>query len=116
MTYSARKRAKMKTLVIHAPDYRIKDGAQSFESTFSSCLGDGYAISKNDAIILHPGSKVILLRNDRNKSRAEGTLVKLVPTTSKTPQGIRRYDVYFENPKVVLYKAERLNRFGVAVI
>lgn len=106
----------MITLIIHAPDYRIKDGAQSFESTLSSCVGDGYAISKAYASILHPGSKIVLLRNDRNKSRAEGTLVKLVPTTNKTPQGIRRYDVHFRDPKVVPYKAERLNRFGVAVI
>jgi hypothetical protein len=57
---------------------------------------------------------VVLLCKDTEK-RAEGKLVKLVPT-GKTDNGIERYDVYFENIKMVPYKAERLNRNGVAVI
>lgn len=108
--------AKRTTLVIHAPDYRVKHGEKSFEKTLATGVGDGYAISREDARIITPGLKVVLLRQDRNKRRAEGSLVKLVPTTSKTPQGIRRYDVHVKDWKVVSYKAERLNRFGVAVI
>lgn len=107
----------MITLVIHAPDYRVKDSADSFETILASGLGKGYAIFKKDVSKLPQGSKVVLIRQDkkRNKSRAEGSLVKLVETT-KTPQGIQRYDVHIKGLTEVIYKSVKLNRFGVAVI
>lgn len=113
-----RKRLKeenMATLVIHAPDYRVKDGAKSFEKVLGDGIGEGYAIGQKYISKLPKGSNVVLLRKDRNRKRAEGILVKLVPTT-KTPQGIQRYDVHVEKWTKVPYKSEKLNRFGVAVI
>jgi len=111
-----RKGGKITTLVIHAPDYRVKGGAKSFEAIFESGIGPGYAISQKDLSRLPPDSKVVLLRKDKNQKRAEGRLVKLVFTGGTIPQGIKRYDVHFNDRKLVPYKAERLNRFGVAVI
>ena len=107
---------KMTTLVIHAPDYRVKDGAKSFEAVLADGIGKGYAISQEDTSRLPPDSTVVLLRKDRNKRRVEGRLVKLVQTGRTTPQGIKQYDVHFKDRRVVIYKPERLNRFGVAVI
>jgi len=106
---------KMSTLVIHAPEAKVKKGSKSFEGIFKVGIGPGYAISQYDRSKLAPGSTVVLLRNDKNQRRAEGLLVRLVPST-KTPQGIQRYDVYFEKQTVAPYKPEKLNRFGVAVI
>lgn len=105
----------MATLVIHAPDYRVKQGAKSFAAVLATGIGDGYAIFQRDIARLVPGSKVVLLRKDSNEQRAEGSLVKLVSNGKTTPQGIKRYDVHFSGGKVVQYKPERLNRFGVAV-
>ena len=108
------------TLVIHAPYWKGKPGSPySFETYLKKSWGKGYAIYQKDVSKLPAGSKVILLRNDKNKRRAEGVLVKLDPTGEKTPQGIQRYDVYIKNLKEVLpynYKPEeKLNRCGVAV-
>ena len=105
----------MPTLVIHAPAGKAQqENKQSFETTFTRGVGDGYAIAQNLFSQLSPGCRVVLLCKDSEK-RAEGQLVKLFPT-GKTDNGIERYDVYFENMKMVPYKAERLNRNGVAVI
>ena len=108
---------KMYTLVIHAPDYTvIKQGKKSFDAVLRSGVGVGYAISANDVSRLSPGSKVVLLRKDKNQKRVEGQLVKLVPTHTYTPQGIRRYDVHIAGLKLVPYKPERLNHYGVAIL
>ena len=77
-------------------------------------VGDGYAIAQTLFAQLSPGCGVVLLCKDTEK-RAEGTLVELVPT-GKADNGIERYNVRFENIKMVRYKSERLNRNGVAVI
>lgn len=110
--------SKMITLVINAPWWR-KGGKPeepySWETYLKTGVGKGYAIRRKDASKLPSGSKVVLLRKDKNKQRAEGLLVNLVATT-KTAQGLQRYDVYFEKQAVVTYKPEKLNRFGVAVI
>ena len=106
----------MTTLVIHAPDHRVKDSAKSFEAVLTDGIGEGYAIFQKDISRLCPDCTVVLLRKDKNKRRAEGRLVKLVRTNRKTPQGIWRYDVHSKDRKVVTYKSERLNRCGVAVI
>jgi hypothetical protein len=106
----------MPTLVIHAPDYRVKPNVKSFEAIMADGIGDGYAIFQTDKDRLHSGCTVVLLRKDRNRKRAEGRLVKLEEINRKTPQGIQRYDIYFNERKHVPYKAEKLNRYGVAVI
>jgi len=103
------------TLVIHAPDYSVKYGAKNFEAVLADGVGKGYAIFQKDISKLPPNSTVVLLRKDKNKRRAEGLLVKLVPITKKSPQGIQRYDVHIKNLTVVPYKPEKLNRYGVAV-
>lgn len=105
----------MATLVIHAPDHRVKGGAKSFESVLSDGIGVGYAIYAYDIGRLTAGSTVVLLRKDRRRQRAEGRLLRLVPTNKYTPQGIQRYDVHITGLKPVFYKPERLNHFGVAV-
>ena len=104
------------TLVIHAPYWKGKPGSpNSFGAFFKSGVGLGYAIFPKDMSKLSPGSKVVLLRKDKNKSRAEGSLVKLVYTGRTTVQGIKRYDVHFKGQRMVTYKPEKLNHFGVAV-
>jgi hypothetical protein len=108
---------KMYTLVIHAPDYTvIKQGKKSFDAVVRSGVGVGYAIFPNDVSRLSPGSKVILLRKDKRQQRAEGQLVKLVPTNKYTHSGIQRYDVHIIGLKLVPYKPERLNHYGVALL
>ena len=105
----------MSTLVINAPKAKVEQTrAQSFEATFASGVGDGYAITKILFAQLSAGCGVVLLDKDQGK-RAEGTLVQLVPT-EKTENGIQRYDVHIKNLKMVPYKPESLNRNGVAVI
>ena len=117
------------TLVISAP-WNKKDEAgynvgkpgkrYSFEYILKTGIGEGYAIGKKYISRLIPGSKVILLRNDKDKKRAEGILVKPpVPTGIYLPQGIQRYNVHFKDAKVVSYRympKEKLNRQGVTVI
>jgi len=104
------------TLVIHAPDYRVKGGAKRFEAVLKDGIGQSYAIPKSWLSKLHRGSKVVVLRKDKNKGRAEGRLVQLVPTGRTSPQGIKAYDVHIQGLKKVGYRPERLNRFGVALI
>lgn len=103
-------------LVIHAPKYRERDGAKSFEAVLADGKGEEYAIFRKHAGKLHPGCTVVLIRKDENRRRAEGILVKLEQTTKKTRNGIWRYNVYIKNLKGVTYKEEKLNRYGVAVI
>jgi hypothetical protein len=105
----------MATLVINAPMAKVQQqGSRSFYSTFKSSVGDEYAISASLRAQLSPGCKVVLLSTDEDK-RAEGDLVKLVPK-SKTKSGMQRYDVHIKNLKMVPYKPENINRYGVAVI
>ena len=111
----------MTTLVILAPDYKVKRGGMSFKAVLTGGIGPQYAIYESIISQLTiPGSKVVVLRNNKigslhKRERAEGLLVKLVQTT-KTRGGIWRYDVYFEKWKMVGYAPEDLNRCGVAVI
>jgi hypothetical protein len=105
----------MLTLVINAPKAKTQEeNKRSFKSTFHSGVGDEYAIWSHLVLHLVPGCKVVLLSKDE-ELRAEGELVELV-AKSKTGSGIQRYDVHIKNLKMVPYKAEHLNRNGVAVI
>jgi hypothetical protein len=104
----------METLVLNAPSWREnEDGAKSFESMEASGRGDGYAIASTLVTRIAPGCPVVVLNKERSL-RAEGTLLRLVPT-SKTASGIQRYDVYMSGLRRVPYRPEALNRCGVAV-
>jgi len=71
----------MATLIIHAPKAMVEQEQKSFESTFASGVGEGYAIPKAIRARLAPGCMVVVLCKDvKPQRRAEGTLVKLVPT------------------------------------
>ncbi len=62
----------MATLVINAPKAKIRQtNAQSFETTLTSCVGDGYAISKTLVAQVNTGSGVVLLDKDQGKAVAE---------------------------------------------
>ncbi|MDI6776422.1 MAG: hypothetical protein QMD03_04135 [Syntrophales bacterium] len=116
----------MPSLIIHAPEYQVREGAKSFEDTFRTGIGEAYAL--NSSILrqvflegmIRPGWRVVLLCKDRRR-RAEGELVRLEPAIRDgrpwfTNNHIRRYDVYVENFEMVPYRPEALNRNGVAVI
>lgn len=108
----------MLTLVIHAPAYKSAPGTlHSFEDYFNTGKGIGYAIYQNDygRLSQTKNCALVLLRKDRKKQRAEGHLVKLVATGEILNKNLQRYDVYFEKPKVIAYKPEKLNHYGVAV-
>jgi hypothetical protein len=114
---------KATSLVIHAPWH--KEGGKpgepySLETYLETGVGKGYAISQNELSALTPGSRVIVLRNDREKRRVEGTFVDTVRTNKKTSQGIQRYDVLFKDQMEVDYSynkpQEKLTRRGVKVI
>ena len=62
-----------------------------------------------------PESEVVLLRKDRNKSRAEGKLIRVAVTGGKASLR-HRYDVLVEGLKIVPYKSEPLDRWGVNLI
>jgi hypothetical protein len=103
------------TLVIHAPKEKVvTEQKRSFQRTLATGIGDEYAIYADLYPQICVGCRVVVLSKDERR-RAEGTLVKLVPTC-KTKNGIQRYDVYIKDLKEVNYKSERLNRCGVAVI
>jgi hypothetical protein len=107
----------MCALVIHVPNHAVVNrGAKSFAQVMSSNVGNGYAIFKNDLSKWVKGRKVIVLRKDKDKRRAEGILEKIVNIHKPTAQGIERYDIYINNLKQVEYKPEKLNRFGVGYI
>ena len=107
----------MITLVIHAPDHRVKrTGAKSFEAVLADGIGKGYILSQREVSKLLPGSKVVLLRKDGLERRAEGWLVVRPVPTMKTPRGKQRYDVHINDLREVSYQPEKLNRYGVAVI
>lgn len=105
----------MPSLVINAPKQQvILNNKKSFQETLNSGIGQGYAINSTLFRQIYLGCRVVLLSKDQ-RLRAEGELVKLVPTF-KTKNGIQRYDVYIKNLTTVTYKPERLNHNGVAVI
>jgi hypothetical protein len=105
---------KMTTLVIHAPKTKVESGQlHSFQDYFKTGIGIGYIIAKNKAISLIPPITVVLLDKDQ-KLRAEGNLIKIVPTR-KTPRGKQRYDVHFNGQRMVPYKPESIDRYGVSI-
>lgn len=106
----------MKTLVIHAPKSKAKDGKRSFDETVKKQIGDGYAIARNECGLIQPGCDVIVLDNEA-KRRAEGKLIKL-EHDGWTETGMLRYNVHMENLTEVPYRPinVRLKHRGVAII
>lgn len=105
----------MPSLVINAPKQQVVlNNKKSFQETFGSGIGQGYAIWRTLFNQIYPGCKVVLLCKDERR-RGEGILEKLVPT-DKTINGIQRYDVHIRDLRIVSYKPENLNRNGVAVV
>lgn len=102
-------------LVIHAPQRRVIDGARSFEIVCATGVGFGYALTP-EMSQLPPGTRVVLVRKDKGKSRAEGHLERLVPTGKSTRNGRKRYDVHVRDWKVVEYNPERLDHLGVNLL
>ena len=90
----------MATLVINAPASKVQqENKRRFGNTFSSGIGDEYAISKNLVAQISPGCCVELLDKDQ-ELRAEGELIELV-RKSKAGNGIQRYDVCIANLRMV---------------
>ncbi len=107
---------KMTTLVINAPDYMVKkSGKKSFEQVLADGIGEGYAIYEQYISKLPKGSKIVLLRKDSNKKRAEGILVRL-EETGKYVNGVQRYNVHIKGLTEVDFKKENFNYNGVALI
>ncbi len=124
----------MTTLIIGTPWYKRdkktglnigKPGqSHSWETYFNTGIGLGY--------ILYPGeynelqqsikagtSKLVMLRNGRNKRRAEARLTELKMTPRQAKNGQWRCDVYFIEQKEATYAYlphEKLKRNGVKVI
>ena len=116
----------MSSLVLHAPEHQLREGAKSFEDTFETGVGEAYALNKTilrqvfPESMIRPGWRVVLLCKEKGL-RAEGELVRLKPAIKDgrpwfTKNHIPRYDVYVKNFKMVPYRPEALNRNGVAVI
>ena len=81
----------MSTLVLHAPKARDNNPTpnyKSFEHTFASGVGKDYALAGGVLAEIVLGCLVVLLCKDK-PMRAEGTLVKLIPTF-KAGNGIQR--------------------------
>ena len=98
----------------NAPKQMVNsEDKRSFEQTLATGIGRGYAIAHNLWLLCRPGCSVVLLSKDEGK-RAEGTLLKLVPT-EKAGNGIQRYDVHIDGLRPAPYQPEALNRNGVAV-
>lgn len=108
----------MTTLFIGAPYTKAAPELRfSFEYICKTGIGEGYAIWEKWAVKIRPGWTVVLLRNDKDKKRAEGILIDRKPTGIYI-KGVQRYDVHIRGLTQVLYKKppKKLNPFGVLVI
>ena len=106
----------MTTLYLGTPDKQALLGARSFENVMETSVGSTYALCKSDVRDLAKGDYVVVLRKDKNWSRAEGNLVKLEPTGIWTGNGLQRYNVHIEGLEPVPYDpGPRLKHTGVRV-
>lgn len=107
----------MTTLVISAP-WSKKDKAGNsigkpgqsgaWETFFKTGVGLGYMLYPHEVARLRQGiiigsSKVVLLRNDYQKKRAEARLTDLKDTNCPAGKGGWRYDICFQDQKEVPY-------------
>ena len=109
----------MKTLVIHHPEDKVVDeNKKSFVKCCATRIGEGFALSKEKVASLKPGDKVVILCSTQgNQRRAEGELVKL-EHSGATRSGLKRYNVFIKNIKVVSYHRNdfgKLNHNGIVV-
>lgn len=123
----------MRKLILSTPWYKKdqtghsigKPGqSHSWETYLQTGIGLGYILSQSEysilkAAMLIDNVKVVLLRNDKDKRRAEAWLTNLVQTPRQAKGGWR-YDVHFKDPKVITpYNyppIEKVKRNGVKVI
>jgi len=107
----------MATLFIHAPYRKAPPGQRySFEHICKTGVGEGYAIWQKWAVIIRRGWKVVLLRCDKDRKRAEGKLVELQPTGIHV-NGVQRYNVHMKELKCVPFTKEvNFNHYGVWVV
>jgi hypothetical protein len=106
----------MKTFVIHTPKPTDRSGNRSFEDTLATCVGEEFAIFRSLYAELDIGMPLIIL-DKRQQKQAEATISGF---ESKPPaaNGIRRYDILFQNPRLVPYNGDEiaLDRCGVALL
>lgn len=125
----------MTKLIISTPWYK-KDKSgnnvgkpgqmNSWETYFQTGKGLGYILYPHEFDILQKSiksdsCKLIMLRQDKNKKRAEANLTNLKQTSRQTKKGQWRYDIYFKNqieikPYVYNLPDEKLKENGVKVI
>jgi hypothetical protein len=123
----------MTTLIISTPWYKKDDAGhyvgkpgqlQSWETYLKTGIGLEYIlypaeVSKLQQSIDSGSCKLVMLRQDKDKRRAEARLTKLV-ITPKKGQNQSRYDVHFVGQKEVPYAyslpMEKLKWNGVKVI
>jgi hypothetical protein len=127
----------MATLVISTPWYKKnpktglstgKPGqGQSWEDYFKTHIGLEYILYEDEYQKLKKDidkgcGKLVMLRNDKQKRRAEASLTRLKKTAVKAGprHSLWRYDVYFGEPTEVLpyvyLPSEELKHNGVKVI
>lgn len=88
---------------------------RDFYTILQNGVGSDYGIYRSLIGQIHAGDKVVVFDRDR-RLQAEGVVASVVPT-SKSPQGVQRYDIRIRNLATVSYSAPpRVNRFGVAVL
>ena len=111
----------MTTLFLGTPEYKVKTGSRSFKTVLATGIGDGYCLSETQVIKLNGALKrgddvdVVVLRKDRQKSRAQGRLVGLKPT-GRYANRRQRYDVEIKDLGVVSYEpGPSLYPWGVVV-
>lgn len=123
----------MHKLVISTPWYKKDEKTgkpsgrpgqpSSWETYMNTGKGLGYILTDYEYYILSSVMRkepiqLVMLRNDKDKKRAEAWLKDLVQTEDRTRQGWR-YDVYFEKQTETPYKylsSEKLKLNGVKVI
>lgn len=98
--------------------------SHSWETYFQTGIGLGYILYPDEFAKLQQGintgsSKLVMLRQDKNKRRAEARLTNLV-RRGQAKNGQWRYDVYFEDqkeikPYVYYLPNEKLKENGVKV-
>ena len=123
----------MLTMVIGTPGYK-KDSkgfpigrpnnSHSFETYLATGTGLGYELYPSEvasiqAALKSSSCKLVMLRNDMQKKRAEGRLIGIKQTPSRTKRNNWRYDVLFESQKeikpYVYLPNEKLKHNGVKV-
>jgi hypothetical protein len=124
----------MRKLILSTPWYKKDEQtgknigrpgqSHSWETYMKTGIGLGYILTSNEYQILNGALgrgpvTVVLLRNDKEKKRAEAWLTKIIQTPRKA-QGGWRYDIHFKGQKeitpYVYMPTEKLKRNGVKIV